>query len=135
MATNRTHHLATLLASCIFASTALAGTFDLSWYTVDGGGGYSAGGAFELEGTIGQPDAGVLTGGSFELSGGFWAGAPVPCPGDADGDSDIDITDLGILLANFGLSGGGIGGDVDFDGDVDITDLGILLANFGANCL
>jgi hypothetical protein len=25
------------------------------------------------------------------------------CPGDADGDGDTDITDLGLLLSNFGL--------------------------------
>ena len=49
--------------------------FDLSWYTVDGGGTMlSSGGEFTLGGTIGQPDACVMTGGEFELSGGFWPG-------------------------------------------------------------
>jgi hypothetical protein len=66
--------------------------------------------------------------GSVDASGG------VDCPGDADGDNDVDITDLGLLLANFGQSGAGIPGDVDGDDDVDITDLGILLANFGTGC-
>jgi hypothetical protein len=48
------------------------GPFDLSWSTIDGGGGTSAGGQFSLTGTIGQPDAGVpLTGGQFSLTGGF----------------------------------------------------------------
>jgi hypothetical protein len=61
--------------------------------------------------------------------------APVnPCPGDVDGDGIVNITDLGIVLQNFGQSGPGIPGDVDSDDDVDITDLGILLANFGNNC-
>ena len=51
------------------------GAFDLSWSTVDGGGGTSAGGQFSLSGTIGQPDAGVatVTGGQFSLTGGFWS--------------------------------------------------------------
>jgi hypothetical protein len=51
------------------------GQFDLSWSTVDGGGGTSVGGQFSLTGTIGQPDAGVatLTGGQFSLTGGFWS--------------------------------------------------------------
>ena len=40
------------------APVALADDFDLSWNTIDGGGGYSFGGDFELEGTIGQCDAG-----------------------------------------------------------------------------
>ena len=47
----------------------------IPWYTIDGGGGYSNGGNFELEGTIGQHDAGTaMTGGSFQLNGGFWVG-------------------------------------------------------------
>ena len=52
------------------------GGFDLSWNTTDGGGGASSNGGFELEGTIGQPDAAqlIMTGGSFELQGGFWSG-------------------------------------------------------------
>lgn len=41
--------------------------------TVDGGGVQSAtGGAFMLNGTIGQSDAGALSGGEFRLDGGFW---------------------------------------------------------------
>ncbi|MCG3132019.1 MAG: hypothetical protein FLDDKLPJ_02829 [Phycisphaerae bacterium] len=56
--------------------------YDLSWFTIDGGGAMrTAGGGFELSGTIGQPDAGPatpMTGGGFELSGGFWPGAGAP---------------------------------------------------------
>ena len=33
---------------------------------------WSAGGAYTLGGTVGQPDAGVLSGGDYILSGGFW---------------------------------------------------------------
>jgi hypothetical protein len=43
----------------------------------------------------------------------------------------VDISDLGLLLSQFGQVGAGLDGDVDGDGDVDITDLGIMLANFG----
>jgi hypothetical protein len=50
------------------------GLFDLSWSTVDGGGGSSSGGSFALGGTAGQPDAGVSAGGTFTLGGGFWGG-------------------------------------------------------------
>jgi hypothetical protein len=50
------------------------GDFDLSWHTVDGGGGESSGGDFSLRGSAGQADAGVLMGGDFELAGGFWRG-------------------------------------------------------------
>ena len=51
------------------------GGFDLTWSTIDGGGGASSGGGYSLAGTIGQPDAGSLSGGGYTLNGGFWSGA------------------------------------------------------------
>jgi hypothetical protein len=57
------------------------GGYDLSWWSVDGGGGTVSGrgpsGPYSLSGTIGQPDAGVITGGGYTLSGG-WQGVPEP---------------------------------------------------------
>ena len=59
--------------------TELSGDFDLTWWTLDGGGGglESADGKYALEGTIGQPDVSPeLRGGDgFKLVGGFWGGA------------------------------------------------------------
>jgi hypothetical protein len=54
------------------------GSYDLPWWTIDGGGGISSGRAYALTGTSGQPDAGMLTGGGYELTGGFWGGASAP---------------------------------------------------------
>lgn len=52
------------------------GGYDLTWYTIDGGGDRVSGGGYTLAGTAGQPDAGAaLTGGGYSLVGGFWAGA------------------------------------------------------------
>lgn len=126
-----------IFAAVAFAAPARA-AIDLSWYTIDGGGGFSAGGAFEVRGTIGQPDAGYMSGGRFEFVGGFWGAsmgsvAP-PCPGDLDRDNDVDIGDLSILLSQFGSFGFGLAGDLDQDGDVDIADLSTLLSNFGVIC-
>ena len=59
-----------VLAGVGFAAY-LGGDFDLSWYTIDGGGTESAGERFTIAGTIGQPDAGMMAGGDFSLSGGF----------------------------------------------------------------
>ncbi|MGD8968541.1 MAG: hypothetical protein PVI07_13610 [Anaerolineae bacterium] len=54
------------------------GEYDLSWWTVDGGGAtFSSGGSYELGGVIGQPDAGLLSGGGYTLGGGFWRGGAV----------------------------------------------------------
>jgi hypothetical protein len=52
------------------------GSFDLSWNTIDGGGGISSGssvfGAFAVVGTAGQPDAGIMNSDGFSINGGFW---------------------------------------------------------------
>lgn len=64
-----------VLGVLLLTSLALAqsgGGFDLSWSSVDGGGGSSSGGGYTLSGTAGQPDSGVLSGGNFTLYGGQW---------------------------------------------------------------
>ena len=65
-----------LLVVVLAASTATA-QYEISWYTIDGGGGRSSGGPYSLTGTIGQPDAAYSAGGNFELLGGFWPGGPL----------------------------------------------------------
>ena len=60
---------ALLLASACTGSAQYA----IDWFTIDGGGGQSSGGAYTLNGTIGQPDAGRSSGGSYTLHGGFWS--------------------------------------------------------------
>jgi hypothetical protein len=53
----------------------------VDWFTVDAGGGESAGGPYLVSGTIGQADAGGLTSGTLIVEGGFWPGvflAPRP---------------------------------------------------------
>ena len=51
--------------------------YEISWSTIDGGGGTSTGGDYSLVGTIGQPDAADSEGEQYELLGGFWPGGPV----------------------------------------------------------
>ncbi len=66
-----------IIIAISIVSVALAysgNNYDLSWNSIDGGGGTSSGGPYQLGGTIGQPDAGVMHGGSFTLVGGFWGG-------------------------------------------------------------
>ena len=53
------------------------------------------------------------------------------CEGDLDGDGDTDHSDLGILLADWGCTGGDCPGDIDGDGETGHPDLGILLADWG----
>jgi hypothetical protein len=55
-------------------------------------------------------------------------------PGDLNCDDCVDQADLGILLADWGCTGGDCPGDCDNDGDTDHSDLGILLAHWGEGC-
>lgn len=110
-----------------------AATLTLHWSSVDGGGARLTGGAFELRGTIGQPDAGFHVGGVFDLAGGFHAIGPFtgpPIVGDIDGDGSVGNVDLAILLGAWGTSGGPA--DLDGDGTVGNTDLAILLGAWSA---
>ena len=64
---------ALLLAAAPTATAQSGGGYDLTWNTIDGGGGQSTGGGYTLTGTIGQADAGAQGGGSYTVGGGFWA--------------------------------------------------------------
>ena len=55
------------------ANTLRAQPYSIDWFTIDGGGGTSAGGSYSVSGTIGQPDAGPMSGGNYSLTGGFWS--------------------------------------------------------------
>lgn len=64
------------------ATRALAQSYSIDWFTIDGGGGTSTGALYSVSGTIGQPDAGgPMTGGNFSLTGGFWSLYAVQTPG------------------------------------------------------
>jgi hypothetical protein len=71
------------LAASMLVSPAIAQTYEISWWTVDGGGvTFASGNAYDVGATAGQPDAGVLTGGAYALTGGFWT--PLPRPDTVD---------------------------------------------------
>jgi len=69
--------LVCLLLFSVQAQAQTGGDYDLSWSTIDGGGGTSAGGQYIVRGTIGQPDAAYSAGGQYEVLGGFWSGGPL----------------------------------------------------------
>lgn len=60
--------------------------------------------------------------------------AGAECPGDIDGSGSVELSDLALLLSNFGATGPGADGDLDADGDVDLADLAALLSAFGSAC-
>lgn len=112
--------------------------FEMSWFTIDGGGAtYLSGDNFDLGSTIGQPDTRHLSGGlnaEFTFSGGFWAPEQeLGCAADANGDGRTDAADLSVLLGGFGNPAAppGSGADFNVSGLVEVGDLSVLLANFG----
>lgn len=75
------------------------------------------------------------------VMGAVLAGAAAPsargtgdesCPWDVDRSGAADISDLLIVLGDWGSDGSGSGADITGDGVVDIADLLALLANWGA---
>ncbi|TVQ51036.1 MAG: hypothetical protein EA377_13425 [Phycisphaerales bacterium] len=110
--------------------------FDLSWFTIDSGGGVSSSGAIVLSGTIGQFDAGMMSGGSFELAGGYWTGGAItpvvpPCVGDINNSGGVDVFDLLLLLESWGSCPAPCSADLNNSGAVDVFDLLLLLENWG----
>jgi hypothetical protein len=151
---NRRRHAAaalaaTGLAAAILASATFAGEFgqfmgrDISWNTVDCGGGTSSGqsasGSIELVGTIGQPDAhfsGSLTGGAYQFAPGFWRGTSLMqtvCPADVapqpNGNSIVNTDDLLLVISTWGPGGAG---DVNHDGAVNVDDMIAVIVAWGA---
>ena len=102
------------------------GGYDLSWYTIDGGGGMSTGGDYVLSGTMGQPDAGMMAGGDYELTGGFWGGG-IFCI--------VDLADLERFLSYWPDGpGAGIPADFNNDNKVDLFDFNYLCTHWMRPC-
>src|SRR5688500_3795795 len=72
-------------------ATPAAAQYQISWWTVAGGGAMGAtGGAYTLSGTAGQPDAGgPYAGGTYTLHSGFWG---IAAGGTAGLIADLAIT-------------------------------------------
>ena len=111
----------------ILPSSPLQADYDLTWHTIDGGGGTSSNGDFVLSGTIGQPDAGTMKGGNYVLVGGFWSGQEhcfVNLPDLADFLSD--------WLEEFPVAG--VDWDLDDSGTVDLIDYNLLAQSWMQYC-
>ncbi len=127
------HLLAVTIALLAGLGSPARADFSTDWYTVDSGGVlWTAGGPFELSGTIGQPDAGVLGGGPFELIGGFWSAAPAFPPGDLTCDGQINAFDIDpFVLALTDPAGYALAypdcdaglADINGDGSVNVFDI------------
>ena len=89
------------------------GDYDISWYSIDGGGASSSAGDYTVIGSIGQPDAGQMSGEDYSVEGGFFAGSS---------GCVVNLTDLSNFMYYWLDSGLDIPADIDDDGVVDNVD-------------
>jgi len=117
--------------------------YDLSWWTIDGGGGVnSSGGGYDLGGTIGQADVGMSSAGGYTLTGGCWpgaieSGAVPPCAiYDLNHDGFIDLDDINLVIYNSIFANQPYNPTYDLipDGIVDIADVFEVAIHFGESC-
>ncbi len=101
------------------------GDYEISWSTIDGGGGRSTGGDYALTGTIGQPDAGEMSGGDYKLAGGFWPGGPIPALCFVNFEHFAEFA-LYWLDTSCDQNNWCEGADLDYLGDVDLEDVKVL---------
>jgi hypothetical protein len=90
--------------------------YDLTWNTIDGGGGTSSGGQYSLIGTIGQPDAAYSSSDDYEILGGFWPGGPL---------CFVDFEDFALFAQYWLQTGPDMPADLYQDNTVDYFDLSI----------
>jgi hypothetical protein len=104
------------IAALMFFTSIGFSDYKIIWCTIDGGGGLSAGGDYDLMGTIGQPDAGYSAGGDYELLGGFWPGGPL---------CFVDFDDFARFAEYWFETGPDLPADLYEDNEVDYFDLRI----------
>ena len=104
---------------------------DISWYTIDGGGGLSVRNGFELVGTSGQPDAGLtLTGGGFALTGGFHVPIQVAVVlGDVNLDGAVNLLDVDFFVDRVATGTFQPEADCNQDGEVNLLDIDRFIAS------
>lgn len=124
--------IAATSVACLFAAAACTSTvdaqpFDLTWHTIDSGGGMCIGGSFEVDGTIGQHDVGTIsTGGGFALIGGFWAATTnqMIILGDVNGDGVVNLLDVAPFVDAVSSGLYIPEADINQDGVINLLDVG-----------
>jgi hypothetical protein len=118
-----------MLIACLFITvpgwSQTGGDYNLSWNTIDGGGGRSSGGPYELLSTIGQPDAAAMSGGNYELLGGFLPGGPL---------CFVDFESFARFAQYWLDPGAGLSADLDQLNGVNGVDLRLFVEQWLCYC-
>ncbi len=109
--------------------------YDLSWFTVDDGGGESSGGEYTLTDTLGQHDAEVHGGGDYTLQGGFQLCAVLH---DLDGDGVVTIEDVLFVASRWRMTDTDPDWDPRYDlngdGIITVVDIMLVVAQWACGC-
>lgn len=127
--------LAMLASSPALGQSDYGPGFTIPWFTIDGGGGSTSGGPFELASTIGQFDARpVLSGGTFTIIGGFWV-VPPACPGDVNGDRMVGLADIAEITGCWAQpTSCNPAADLDGNGFLGLGDLAQVTTHWADSC-
>ena len=128
------------------ARAATMGPWDIPWYTMDAGAQTSAGGGWEVTGTIGQADSESAAAGpvfsaapQISLSGGYWEGGVRVCRGDFNADGNLNPDDLGDFITMYFeydqyTNTGDPRSDYNIDANVNPDDLGDFITEYFVGC-
>ncbi len=114
-------------------------TLELSWMSIDCGGGVSTGGSLQLSMTIGQSDAERVSGGMFTLAAGFWpAAAGVSCYANCDGSTAppvLNVNDFSCFLNRYAAGDAYANCDGSTASPVlNVNDFSCFLNSYAAGC-
>jgi hypothetical protein len=109
------------------------GVYDLSWSSLQGGGGESSGGVYVVSGEVGPGAAGTVMAGPYALSSGFWSVPPgQTCAADLNSDGALTINDFLLYLQFFGTADPRA--DFDHSGAINLQDFLGYLQAYAAGC-
>ena len=81
-----------------------------------------------------NPDATDATACEYAADGFDCEGNPLSCPEDINGNGTVEVSDVLLLLSEFGCTSDCTDADIDGDGAVSVADILLLLAAFGEEC-
>src|SRR5262249_58156804 len=128
-----------IVAAAHWTCAAASAQIELSWYTIDSGGGICGNGGIMLYGTIGEPGAGRLANGNIECLGGFLgAGGVASCYANCDSSTTpptLNVLDFACFLNRFASSDTYANCDSSTTPPVlNVLDFACFLNRFAAGC-
>jgi hypothetical protein len=109
------------------------GQYEITVFTIDGGGGVSSGGSYSVTGTVGQVDAHTnITGSTLMVGGGFWPATRCCCRRDFNANGEVNSQDFFDFLTRF-FAADPLA-DINCDGVINSQDFFDFLDQYFSGC-